>query len=285
MCISPITINRTYPVVGTKSYTVPCGKCVECTNKKRSELAALSVHQAMVSGDVRFFTLTYNNEMCPVAIYDPTVRKIVGFERGVSRWMRDGKFFNDVHVDKKRNLLYTPSLCREDVKLWLKQFRSAIKRKCGEAPKFKYCFFGEYGDSRGRPHVHGLVYGLSPEYIEILKDLWVSRFGFVYVAPDLSRKVTLDEVTAISQYVSKYISKGVHQRFAFLLDYVEKPRRQSSIDFGQFSDEELCQYANFIMEAISFPILDFLQLTNFLALRIDANISRLTALALPSRSL
>lgn len=284
MCTSPITIKRTYPLVGTKVYTVPCGKCAECVNKKRSELAALSVHQAMVSGDVRFFTLTYNNAMCPVAIFEPALDKVVGFERGVSRWIKDGVFFNNTHVDKKRQLIYTPSLSREDVKLWLKRFRSAWKRKTGDSPQFKYCFFGEYGDTRGRPHYHGLVYGLSPEQIELLKNLWTSRFGFVCVAPDLSRKVTLDEVSAISQYVSKYISKGVHQRFAFLLDYVEKPRRQSSLDFGEFSDEELLKYANFTMEAISCPSPDFLLLTNFLASRIDANISRLTALAMPSLS-
>lgn len=288
MCTHPITITRNIPLVGTKTYTVPCGKCAECVNKKRSELAALSVHQAQVSGDVRFLTLTYRNETCPVVIYDPQIDSIIGFERGVERWIDNGKFFNSAHFDKKRKLYYTPSLCREDVKKWLKQFRSAWKRLHGEDPKFKYCVFGEYGDRQGRPHFHGLFYGLSPAQVEFLVNIWNQRFGFVAVAPNVSKPLTSDDVAAISQYVSKYISKGVHQRFAALLPYVEKPRRQSSLDFGEFSDDELKQYASFTRAAISSIMmapadsLDGLVLTNYLALSIDGKRLRLMALLTPS---
>lgn len=290
MCTHPITITRKVPLVGTKTFTVPCGKCAECVNKKRSELAALSVHQAHVSGDVRFLTLTYRNETCPVAIYDPQIDSIIGFERGVERWIDNGKFFNSAHFDKKRKLYYTPSLCREDIKKWLKQFRSAWQRLHGEAPKFKYCIFGEYGDRQGRPHAHGLFYGLTPSQVEMLANIWNERFGFVATVPNVSKPLSTDDVAAISQYVSKYISKGVHQRFAALLPYVEKPRRQSSLDFGQFSDEELKQYASFTRAAISSVMmspahsLDGLVITNFLALSIDGKRSRLMALLTPSRN-
>lgn len=273
MCTHPITISKTYPLIGTKTYTVPCGKCAECVNKKRSELAALSVHQATVSGDVRFFTLTYRNEMCPVAIYDPSLDTIVGFERGVGRWMKNGEFLNKVHYDKKRNLCYTPSICRNDIKLWLKQFRENWKRLHGSRPEFKYCIFGEYGDRRGRPHAHGLFYGLTSEMVEMLSVLWRDRFGFVSVVPCPSKRLSVDDISAISQYVSKYISKGVHQRFADLLPYVEKPRRQSSIDFGQFSASELDQYLRFMMGAISSPNPDALRLMNYIGSLIDAKLS------------
>lgn len=290
MCTHPITITRNYPLVGTKTYTVPCGKCAECVNKKRSEIAALSVHQAMVSGDVRFFTLTYRDITCPVAIFDPALEKVVGFERGVSRWTKNGVFKNTPHFDKKRKLFYTPSLCREDVKLWLKQFRQAWKRSTGEFPKFKYCFFGEYGDTRGRPHIHGLVYGLSPEQVCYLSNLWNVRFGFTMVLPEVSRKASIDEVASISQYVSKYISKGIHQRFADILPFVEKPRRQSSLDFGQFSDEELRKYSDFLVAAILgwFPLPDFypdgLPILSFVSSLIGANLCRLTDILTPFRN-
>ena len=71
MCTSPITITREFRALGvTRSFTVPCGKCAECLARKRSELAALSVMQANVSGSVFFLTLTYRNEKLPVAISD-----------------------------------------------------------------------------------------------------------------------------------------------------------------------------------------------------------------------
>lgn len=274
-------------MIGVRTYTVPCGKCAECVNKKRSELVALSVHQASVSGDVRFFTLTYRNETCPIAIYDPSFDKVVGFERDCQHWVTNGVFDNCTHIDKERNLLYTPSLCREDVKKWLKQFRITWKRVHGETPEFKYCIFGEYGDRRGRPHYHGLFYGLKPAQVDMLTNLWNDRFGFSMVVPNVSKRLSIDDVAAISQYASKYISKGVHQRFADLLSFVEKPRRQSSLDFGQFSDDELKQYASFMLAAIFWIMnspansLDGLRLMNYIGSLIDASLSRLTEIVTP----
>lgn len=277
MCTRPITIKKKTPF-GIKVYTVPCGKCAECVNKKRSELAALSVHQALESGSCSFFTLTYDNEHCPVSIYDPASERIIGFERGVSDWMGNGRFENSLHYGED-GYIRAASLCREDVKKWLKLFRTRWSRKHPDKPlKFKYCFFGEYGDRQGRPHFHGLFYGLSPEQVDFASGTWTN--GFVAVVPENDRKVTIDEIQAISQYVSKYISKGINQRFAFLLDYVEKPRRQSSIDFGSFSPDEIERYSNFIMGAIycwlpspaDYP--DALLLLNYVNFLIGVHLSR-----------
>lgn len=286
MCTKPITIKRNIPLVGTKVYTVPCGKCPECVSKKRSELAALSVHQAHVSGDVRFFTLTYNNDTCPIAIFDPSEDRVVGFERGCVSWLDNGVFDNHVKTDCKTDLCYTPSLCREDVKKWLKQFRTNWFRLKGEKPKFKYCIFGEYGDMRGRPHFHGLFYGVSREQLEMLRLLWSERYGFAYIAPSIDRSVSSEDIAKISNYVSKYISKGVNQRFAHILPYVEKPRRQSSIDFGQFSEDELRKYSSFMMDAIwseqtLAQHLDVLRLKLYLGSLIGANFSRLMVSVMP----
>lgn len=295
MCTNPITITRNYPLIGIKSFTVPCGKCAECIAKKQSELAALCAHQAQVSGSLHFFTLTYRNERLPIAYFDSKVDCIVGFGRGCSPWLdSSGVFSSSLKVfsadglyhdcsntlDYPDSVFAVPSLCREDIKKWLKLFRTRWKRFSGVPLSFKYCIFGEIGDLHGRPHYHGLFFGLSQEQAEFAAKIWKEVNGFTYVAPDRYRALSSSEIEAVSCYTSKYVSKGISSRFSHLLRYMEKPRRQSSLDFGQFSDSELAALARFIMGAICTysmgPDLDFLHLTNFLALLLEDNLLPLT---------
>lgn len=259
MCTQPITINKFYKGLGrTVSWTVPCGKCAECINKKRSELAALSVHQGLKSGKVSFFTFTYSDENVPVALSEDTpegVPRLLGFERGKPLYVAENRVY-----DQGPGIHVALSLCREDVKLVLKQFRTDMKRKFNRVPDFKYVVFGEYGDKTGRPHYHGLFFGLDAFEKEYLAKLWSKRFGFALCVPRTDRELQIDEIAKVSNYVSKYISKGVNQRFAHILPYVEKPRRQSSINFGSFDENELRQLSDFMRVAIypSSPVVEFL---------------------------
>ena len=244
MCTSPIQISRRNQVTGqTKTYVVPCGKCEECVSFKQKEFAALSIHQAMVSGSLYFFTLTYRNETLPISVHDG--ERVVGFERGAAAILPsyDSPFRNRiVMVSGPRGEFYNcASLYREDIKNWNKQFRMEWKRKHGEFPDYKYCFFGEFGEQHGRPHYHGLIYGATREMADALDKLWKKKFGFSYCVPTDYRRLSLNEILAVSGYVSKYISKGISSRFRFLLPYVEKPRRICSKDFGSFSREEYNQ--------------------------------------------
>lgn len=252
MCTSPIQISRRNPLTGqTRVDVVPCGKCEECRSFKRQEFAALSIHQAMVSGSLYFFTLTYNDAHLPVAFHDR--QNLLGFESvscreiPVSWWNISGN--SGLHFENRvvehDGLLYTPSLRREDVKNWIKRFRVEYERKFKEKPSFKYCFFGELGEHYGRPHYHGLVYGCSAAAARMLHDLWCDRFGFAYCVPSDYRSLDITEIGKVSNYVSKYISKGVHSRFSYLLPYIEKPRRICSQDFGSFSPEEYKKLRNY----------------------------------------
>lgn len=243
MCTHPIQLTRRNRSTNS-TYTdlVPCGKCEECISFKQKEFAALSVHEAIKSGSVYFFTLTYNDAHLPVAIHDG--ERLIGFDGRLNReiplsWFTDGdgRFMN--MLVEHDGLMWTPSLHRHDVICWFKQFRTRYNREHDEPFSGSYCFFGELGEHRGRPHYHGLVYGISPEDAKVLKELWEFRFGFACCLPQDYRKFSLDEIGAVTSYVSKYVSKGVDSRFIHLLPYIEAPRRICSQGFGNFSEEEI----------------------------------------------
>ena len=239
MCTSPIQISRRNQATGqTRTYVVPCGKCEECVSFKQKEFAALSIHQALVSGSLYFFTLTYNDSHLPIAISDGS--HVHGFDLNrdfVSTYYVNGQFRNCLS-DIGDGLYMACSLRREDIKNWHKQFRMEWKRIHGEFPFYKYCFFGEFGEQHGRPHYHGLIYGATREMADALDKLWKKKFGFSYCVPTDYRQLNLDEIGAVSGYVSKYICKGISPNFGFLLPFVEKPRRICSKNFGEFSQEE-----------------------------------------------
>lgn len=283
MCTNPITITRNYPSIGTRTYIVPCGKCAECTKKRQAEFSALALHQGLVSGSLYMFTLTYNNDSIPVAISDSSLSsetgslKVIGFERGCSDWLDSVGFMNGLKAGVSPFLTRCCSLHREDLKLVLKHFRAIAHNKGWDLSNFKYAFFGEYGEERGRPHYHGLVFGLNGEQAETLKLLWVNRFGFAHVGPVPGKQVSIDDIIALSLYASKYISKGVYTRWLHILPFVEHPRRQSSLNFGSFSKEELQQLASFMMGEMSAlnPGDDYLMMVSWIWFLLDAHVCKL----------
>lgn len=248
MCTHPIQLTRVNKLTGqSRIDVVPCGKCAECRGFKRSEFAALSIHQALVFGTLFFFTLTYDDAHVPISITelgpDNLPERFLGFDIGANSeipiewWYFDKKFHN--HCFEKDGLAYACSLRREDVKNWIKTFRVKWLREKGVSPNFKYAFFGELGELHGRPHYHGLFYGLTAEMANMLAILWREKFGFVYCVPPDYRQLSADEIGAVSNYVSKYISKGINSRFEWLTPYIEKPRKICSQNFGSFSEDEI----------------------------------------------
>lgn len=262
MCSNPISITRKNPATNkVHQYVVPCGKCAECTKKKQAEFGALALHQALQSGSVHMFTFTYGPAQCPVALSELTPEgtpRIVGYSRGDAGFCLVspvGVFHNGIiPIANDKYHKMAASLYREDVKLVLKDFRSRWKRFHDEPLEFKYAVFGEYGEQRGRPHYHGVFFGLSLKQAEFLRKLWDERFGFAHFGP-VSDNVTLDDIKKMTTYCSKYISKGVHSRWSFLEGYVEAPRRQSSLNFGDFSEKEIEALKDFMTGAICHRLL------------------------------
>lgn len=252
MCTSPIQITRRFATGQSRIDLVPCGKCPECVRFKQAEFAALSVHQSLKSGSLYFLTLTYRDDMLPVAFCEKDGR-LLGFERGLNReipidWWYDvvsnrKSFLNRSFLHD--GLYYTCSLRREDIKNLFKQFRVEYERKTGVMPSFSYAFFGELGEVHGRPHYHGLIYGAKPDMVKDICDLWQRKFGFTYLVPSDYHFLSYDEIGKVSNYVAKYISKGVCSRFADLLPFIERPRRISSRNFGAFDSDDIKELSSY----------------------------------------
>ena len=104
--------------------TVPCGKCAGCRADYTRQWADRMILELDHSGVGIFVTLTYDDEHLPV-VYQTTT--------GVCE----------------------PTLSKRDCQLFMKRLRKEFKDR---VIRFYLC--GEYG-SKGRPHYHAILYGLS----------------------------------------------------------------------------------------------------------------------------
>lgn len=111
---------------------IPCGRCPECREKWRKQLAQRTRYELLShENKALFITLTFNNE------------SLEKFE-----------------MDKK-GLLHRP------FQLFMKRLRITLERK-GFTNKISYLMCGEYGGEKGRPHYHALIFGISERDLESL---------------------------------------------------------------------------------------------------------------------
>lgn len=59
------------------------------------------------------------------------------------------------------------SLKKRDCQLWLKRLRKDL-----EPRKIKYFISGEYGDLKGRPHYHGIIFGMGRKEKDLIDETW-----------------------------------------------------------------------------------------------------------------
>lgn len=247
---------------------VPCGKCINCLKNKQNAMVARCNAEALHRGSFVFVTLTYDEEHIPIAqslwrvsketgeyerVYEGEVvcsarskrtqDKFVdrasefralfkGFKPSESpRYIEtdiDG-FEDDEYVYKSR---LTPSLCRKDVRLWLKNVRVKYEREHGfKLAPFSYVLVGEYGPNTCRPHYHLAFFGLNRIEADWLCSQW--HYGY-YLAKYVNRvnKDGTDGFAIASKYIGKYMSKGKFDCESVLDCSAEKPRVCQSMGIG-----------------------------------------------------
>lgn len=145
---------------------VPCGRCPECLNAKRTAWA-YRIQKEMLSHNspTFFFTITYDDE----------------------------------HIPYKGDV---PTLSKLSVQKFLKRIRKAFWTDY--QTRLRYFIAGEYGPTTARPHYHGFLFGvdLSLEIVDrYLRDAWpMSSVIDVQLCDLMSSVYAVKDLIAVSDY-------------------------------------------------------------------------------------
>lgn len=260
---------------------VPCGKCIECMRARQNALISRAIEESTKRGTFIFLTLTYADEYLPIAqslwraskstgevelvdkgevIVSGRKKRLRGeraeFQKNAEAIRAVFKDFKasetpryyDSYIDgfEDDDYVYfsrlTPSVCREDVRLWLKSARVRYERERGcKLSPFTYICVSEYGPNTCRPHYHLAFFGLTPDESAWLSSSW--PYGFICqrtvnrVNPDGT-----DGFAIASAYLGKYMSKGKFDCPSVLDKSAEKPRICQSMHIGETLLEKLRPY-------------------------------------------
>lgn len=247
MCLTPVYIPSGYVEVDgmrfIKYRKVPCGKCLECLQKKQVEQTVLAIEESKKYDTQHFFTLTYAPENVPISVRHEFIdietgevegsqmreylkknhrdnRAVKFIERAREKQIREQIYKNgernrhcyvitrEIPCDKRRLAVdtYFLSLRREDVKKWLKKCRRLWEyAHPNDKLNFSYYGAGEYGSQTWRPHYHFQFFGLTDEQALFFSNEWQKQYG--YVDCETIDKGNSDSTLKVSQYVAKYICK------------------------------------------------------------------------------
>ena len=193
MCIRPITryVDSVWSTAGKRTILVPCGKCIECLNKKQNEWFTRLYSEALMHSSFIFFTLTYSDKHLPLIVDSQT-----------------GEAHGTVY---KKHLQDT-----------LKRLRTAYKRKYNKNLDIKYFITSEYGPKTFRPHYHGIFFTSDIGFL--LRNFfidWQKNYGFTKqkVVSQTDSKYFFNAC----YYCSKYCTKGMFECPLVLSGKVLKP--------------------------------------------------------------
>jgi hypothetical protein len=151
----------TNPYTSQTGSVHPCGSCLHCREARSNQWAARLVQELSCWDYGAFITLTYGSDFVP----------------------------------ERQNV---KTLNKRHIQLMHKNLRNDLK---DQKRNFKYFLAGEYGDENGRPHYHGIYFGINPnsqEDQELFNSRWAK--GFIDFG-----SVTIESC----RYVTKYIDKQV----------------------------------------------------------------------------
>nr|QJB18822.1 MAG: replication initiator protein [Microvirus sp.] len=165
-CISPINIANPKGNSNKDRLTVPCGKCLECLQKKRADWSFRINQELKKSKSALFITFTYSDEKLP----------------------KDG------NLNKRHFQLFMKSLRRKNEIMVQSQETNYNVSESLKSPPIKYYAVGEYGTLTLRPHYHAIIFNISQAIANELQNLW--EYGMIHIG-----KVS----TASIHYTTKYM--------------------------------------------------------------------------------
>lgn len=198
-CLTPIWIKETSDTYGTE---VPCGRCYNCVQTKRSSWTLRILMELRVAESANFVTLTYSPETVPV------IRQY------------------------SKQLVQT--LVKEDLQKFIKRLRKRItedyngnERWCKKSektqkwsPKIRYFGCGEYGSNTNRPHYHIILFNIPLDYIKYDP---INRKYYSKVIEDIWKKGSVD-IGKVERGSAHYMTK--YHMFPLDERWIESDKRQ-----------------------------------------------------------
>lgn len=164
---------------------IPCGSCIGCRLSKASNTADQIMLEAKAFERNCVVHLTYNDKHLPK-------NKVIDTETG--------------------EVLETETLKPKDYQDFLKRLRIHYQRKYkNKKYKIRTSYCGEYGEQKGRPHAHMILFNFKPDDLEFWEK---SKSGYnTYVSKEVSKiwgkgivKVN-DLSREMAEYIARYITK------------------------------------------------------------------------------
>jgi hypothetical protein len=181
-CLVPIWLPETSEQAGMY---VPCGKCYNCLQKRRSVWTFRMLKENEVAESSYFVTLTYDEENIPY----------------IDQWgFSIGSLYKPDLTNFFKKLRQNITKYAKEESRWFKTIPSTGKL----APKIRYFACGEYGELGDRPHYHIILWNLPDYFVDYdpIHDKMYSEFLEMTWDKGI---VDIGEVNRAScHYVAKY---------------------------------------------------------------------------------
>jgi len=188
-CRNKVTIYLKTPIniKGEERYSieVPCKKCARCMERRKAEWGFRMGIEMGQSKTAYFVTLTYDPMNVPINKYGIKTlnnQEKINEETGEITGGDLTRYFKRLRVNESRSAT-----------TWEHYYNGLLP-----TDKIKYYAAGEYGEQRGRPHYHAIIYNASQINIE---KSW--KYGNVHCVP--ANEATIS-------YVMKYLDKSLNHK-------------------------------------------------------------------------
>lgn len=228
-CDSPLSIKYDPPIRDGKGgfiyyFPADCGKCLPCLIKRKAQWSYRMVEEKRSSFSSYFVTLTYNDQHLPMT--DSGSSGNVTDHRHFIKWL---KYYEDERRLQKRTYL-----SQEEV--------NRIGGNEKEVGKIKYYGVTEYGDLKGRIHLHYILFNIRDT--NSISMAWSEQRKLrrgVYSPGKEYGRVDIDECNVNTiDYVLKYMVK---ERKEDTSDQKEQERSFMSKGIGKcVVDPEFIRY-------------------------------------------